>query len=144
MRYELFLRGAGAAARDDGLLDGGLDGLQVDHVYGPDGARLGFDVSLDPDQPGATGELLCARAFALAESAGLEVYDPQLGRNVGREDTADICERVARTGDYVRSLRLGSVRAPHTTRRPGALLLVLLALAIGLVALAGRLSRCLT
>lgn len=148
MRYELLLRA------DDGL-DSDQAGqlrrelrrqadrrLLIEWVSGADGAVAGVDLSIDPDDPEPAGELLCSRAFELAERYQLVLFDPQLGRRVERQDIATIMDRLARTASYVVSLRAGTAAADRLRRR-GLGFWYALAAIIALIALVGQLSRCL-
>lgn len=156
MRYELFLRRSAplspeedtsrqaprplseqalAAARE--AVQEGHGALSLDPYHAEGGALAGFDLGVDPNQPGAAA-LLCRVTFRLAEEQQLGVYDPQLGRAVTAGDEALIGQQLEQNAAFV-------MAAPVTPRPEGvgaiSPTLRLWLLVIGVVVLAFVLIR---
>ncbi len=131
MRYELYLRAAKPAsdlasriledleadpdvgAGDDGEREySGEDGV-VGVILHPEGdprwegneveeqSLLGVDLSIAGGAGEGLAALLTERAFAWAKRWTLDVYDPQLGRTVDKDDPEAIIARVKRHSEYL-------------------------------------------
>jgi hypothetical protein len=60
----------------------------------------GFDLSVPGSASHELASDFCQLAFALAEKGGMEVYDPQLGREMRTEEADVVVERIRKHSTY--------------------------------------------
>jgi len=132
-RYELFLRASAPLPEEilaelEPVCRAAEPPVALDPYRAEDGLR-GIDLRVDPTEPGAA-KGLCALAFEIARERTLTVFDPQLARVVGENESAAIEEHAARGGAFAEGAALSPVTGSSSANTRLWLIVALVVVAV--------------